>query len=53
MPTAREGDDMMFDPSNGAADRQRKAILIAAMMFWLVCFSTIVFVASHFITKYW
>jgi hypothetical protein len=44
---------MMFDANLGAADRQRKAFMIAAFLVWVSVMSTVVYVAAHFIAKFW
>ena len=44
---------MMFDADSGATARQRKALAIGAVVVWLGCVSTLVYVVAHFIIKYW
>ena len=44
---------MLFNPTRGAVERKAKAIIIGGIVVWLAVVGTIVFVAAHFIGKYW
>lgn len=44
---------MLFNPTRGAAERRMKALFIGSFIVWLSVVGTIVYVAAHFIAKYW
>lgn len=44
---------MLFDPKRGAAERQAIAAAIGGVVFTLCILAGVVFVAFHFIVKYW
>lgn len=44
---------MMFDPRNGAALRQRKLLVAALVVGWGTSAATVVYIAAHFIMKFW
>lgn len=44
---------MLFNPRTGAARRQAKAIVITVICVWLAIVGAVLFIAGHFIAKFW
>lgn len=44
---------MMFDPNNGAAARKFKLLAGVAVAFYLTTIGCALWVAIHFISKFW
>lgn len=52
-PAHHGREKMLFNTNSGAFERRAKAIALLAFVVWLVTISSAIYVAAHFIAKFW